>query len=199
MARTLGESRDSMTGLTSAEPSQIDDLQSILFTEEEIRSRVAELGARITHDYQGKDLVLVGILKGGITFLVDLSRQIAVPHQYDLVGAQSYKGGTRPTHDVQITKEVDLPIRGRHVILVEDIYDTGNTLSTIYMMIKMYQPASLEVCALLSKVKPHNRQIEIKYVGYEIEDVFVVGYGLDYKEFYRNLRCIGVLDSNVAH
>ena len=186
-----------MSASTSAEATQMEDLQSILYTEEEIRSKVAELGRRISEDYQGKDLVLVGILKGGITFLADLSRSITVPHQYDLVGAQCYKGGTRPTQDVRITKELDLPIRGRPVLLIEDIYDTGNTLHTIHTMIKMYQPASLEICALLSKTKQHNQTLEIKYVGFEIEDVFVVGYGLDYKEFYRNLRCVGVLQPEI--
>lgn len=182
-----------MSGTTTTENAQLDDLQTILFSEEEIRAKVNELGARISQDYQGKDLVLIGILKGGITFLADLSRAITLPHQYDLVGAMSYKGGTRPTQDVQITKELDLQIRGRHVVLTEDIYDTGNTLSTIHQMLKMYQPASIEICAMLSKNKPHAKNVEIKYVGFEIDDVFVVGYGLDYKEFYRNLRCIGVL------
>jgi hypoxanthine phosphoribosyltransferase len=182
-----------MTGSASTETSQLDDLQTILLTEDEIRRRVHELGAAISQDYQGKDTILIGILKGGITFLADLSRAITIPHQYDLVGAMSYKGGTRPTDDVQITKELILPIRGRHVLLTEDIYDTGNTLATIHTMLKMYQPASLEICALLSKKKHRKRQLDIKYVGFEIDDVFVVGYGLDYKEMYRNLRCIGVL------
>lgn len=169
------------------------DLEKVLFSRERIAERVQELGHQISTDYQGKELVLIGILKGGILFLSDLSREIEIPHQFDLVGAESYKGGTRPTEEIRITKDVDLSIQGKHVLLVEDIYDTGNTLRVLREMLQIYRPQSIEICALLAKRKPRPHPIAIKYVGFEIDDVFVVGYGLDYKERYRNLRCIGVL------
>lgn len=172
---------------------QNQDLQSILFTKEQIANRVRELGLQISKDYQGKELVLIGILKGGILFLSDLSREITVPHQFDLVGAESYKGGTQPTREIRITKDIDLSIQGKHVLLVEDIYDTGNTLKVLQEMLRIYRPASLGICALLSKRKTRPNPLDLKYVGFEIEDVFVVGYGLDYKERYRNLQCIGIL------
>jgi hypoxanthine phosphoribosyltransferase len=169
------------------------DLERILYSREQIAERVQELGQQISHDYQGKKLVLVGILKGGILFLSDLSREIAIPHEFDLVGAESYKGGTHPTEDVRITKDIDLSIEGKHVLLVEDIFDTGNTLRVLRKMLKIYRPESIEICALLAKRKPRANPVELKYVGFEIDDVFVVGYGLDYKERYRNLNCVGVL------
>lgn len=175
----------------------MDDLEAILITEDGLKSRVAALGAQISHDYQGKDLVLIGILKGGIIFLSDLCRAISIPHQYDLVGAQSYKGGTRPTPNVQVTKDLDVDVSGKHVLIIEDIYDTGNTLRVIRRMLEIFSPASVEVCALLSKRKERDNPLSIKYVGFDIEDVFVVGYGLDYKERYRSLKCIGVLHPEI--
>lgn len=177
----------------SASLEQERDLEKVLFSREQIASRVRELAAEISNDYQGRNLVLIGILKGGILFLSDLSRELTIPHQFDLVGAESYKGGTRPTPEVRITKDIDLSIEGKDVLLVEDIYDTGNTLKVLQDMLRIYRPASIEICAFLSKQKDRPQQIPIKYVGFDIDDVFVVGYGLDYKERYRNLQCIGVL------
>lgn len=174
-------------------PSQVDDLDRILLTESRIAEKVAELGARIAEDYRGRDLTLISILKGGIIFLADLSRRIPMPHQFELVGAQSYKDGAVPSGDVRITKDIDLEIHGRDVLIIEDIYDTGATLRTIREMILLYNPRSLEICSLLVKDKPRDKELDIKYTGFEIEDVFVVGYGLDYREKYRNLSCIGVL------
>jgi hypoxanthine phosphoribosyltransferase len=179
---------------TPASTALMQDLQTVLFTEEQIARKVAELGARISRDYAERDLVLIGVLKGGVVFLSDLSRAITVPSEYDLVGARSYKEGTRPSAEVTITKDLDLPIRGRDVLLVEDIYDTGNTMRAIHEMLAMYRPRSLEICSLLRKSKRRDNPMEIKYVGFEIDEVFVVGYGLDYKERYRGLRCIGVLN-----
>lgn len=180
----------------SSPPSPVDqnqDLEQILYSREQIASRVKEIASRISEDYQGKNLVLIGILKGGILFLSDLSRELGIPHEFDLVGAESYKGGTQPTPEVRITKDIDLSIEGKHVILVEDIYDTGNTLRVLRKMLNIYRPASIEICAFLAKQKDRRDPIQIRYVGFEIDDVFVVGYGLDYKERYRNLQCIGVL------
>ena len=169
------------------------DLERILIEQEAIDTKVAELGAQISADYAGKSLVLVSVLKGGVIFLADLIRQITLPLQIELVGASSYKGGTAPTPGVRITKDVDQNLADKHVLLVEDIYDTGHTLKVVHDLLAIHCPASLDVCALLSKRKNRSRQLDLKYVGFEIDDEYVVGYGLDFKEMYRNLPCIGVL------
>jgi hypoxanthine phosphoribosyltransferase len=132
-----------------------------------------------------------------VIFLGDLSRQIPIPHSYELVGASSYKGGTSPTPHVRITKDVDENLADKHILLIEDIYDTGNTLHVVHELLGLHRPASMEICALLYKKKPHLQRLQVKYVGFEIEDVFVVGYGLDYRERYRNLPCIGVLKPEI--
>ncbi len=173
------------------------DLSSVLLSEEQIAARVAELGEEISRDYEGRDLVLVSVLKGGVVFLADLMRRITITHQIELVGASTYKGGTVPTPNVRVTKDVDASLAGRDVILVEDIYDTGNTLHVAYDLLELHRPASLEICSLLLKRKPHLQRLTVKYLGFEIEDQFVVGYGLDYKEHYRNLPCIGVLNPEI--
>ncbi len=175
----------------------LQDLDEILLSQEQINMRVRELGEQISRDYQGRDLVLVSVLKGGVVFLADLMRTIQIPVRVELVGASSYKGGTAPTPVVRITKDVDQGLAGKNVLLVEDIYDTGNTLHVIYDLLEMHRPASLEICALLRKNKPQNQRLDIKYTGFEIDDRFVVGYGLDFKEFYRNLPCIGVLKQDL--
>jgi hypoxanthine phosphoribosyltransferase len=171
----------------------IHDLDQILIGEEQLAQRVAELGEAISRDYEGRDLVLISILKGGVVFLADLIRQITIPHQIEVVGASCYKGGTHPGAIVRITKDVDQCLAGRDILLVEDIYDTGTTLHVIYDLLSLHRPASLNVCALLRKDKAREQRLDVKYLGFEIEDKFVVGYGLDFKEFYRNLPCIGVL------
>lgn len=173
------------------------DLDEILINPDALGRRVAELGAQITRDYAGRDLVLVSVLKGGVVFLADLMRAIQLPTRVELVGASSYKGGSIPTPVVRITKDVDQGLSGKDVLLVEDIYDTGNTLHVIYDLLEMHRPASLEICALLRKNKPHLQHLNVKYTGFEIDDRFVVGYGLDFKEFYRNLPCIGVLKQDL--
>lgn len=169
------------------------DLDRILFDEETLAAKVAQLGTQISADYVGKSLVLVSVLKGGVVFLADLIRQITLPVEIELVGASSYKGGTVPTPGVRITKDVDQNLAGKHVLLIEDIYDTGHTIKVVHDLLAIHCPASLDVCALLSKCKPHQRKLDLKYVGFDIEDEYVVGYGLDFKEQYRNLPCIGVL------
>lgn len=177
--------------------SMDDDLSSVLLTEGQIAERVAELGRRISADYAGRDLVLIGVLKGSLIFLSDLTRRVTIPHSIDLVGAQSYMSGASTAERVDVTKDIDLDLRGRHALLIEDIYDTGGTMRVILDMLRMHQPATLEVCSLLSKKKRDREGVDLKYVGFEIEDVFVVGYGLDYKERYRNLPHIGVLSPEI--
>jgi hypoxanthine phosphoribosyltransferase len=171
----------------------MDDLEAILITHEQIASRTAELGAQVSQDYAGRDLILVSILKGGVLFLADLTRQITIPHQIELVGASSYKGGTVQAGGVRITKDVDQSLHRKDILLIEDIYDTGNTLHVIYELLQIHRPASIEVCALLRRKKPDAQRLPVKYLGFDIGDDFVVGYGLDYKESYRNLPCIGIL------
>lgn len=171
----------------------MDDLESVLFTTEQIEARTAELGRQISKDYAGRDLILVSILKGGVIFLADLSRQITIPHQIELVGASSYKGGTVQAGGVRITKDVDQNMHDKDILLIEDIYDTGNTLHVIYELLQIHRPSSIEICALLRKQKSQKQRLDVKYLGFDIDDNFVVGYGLDFKEIYRNLPCIGVL------
>lgn len=175
------------------------DLERVLFTREQIAARVAELGKQISDEYRGKPLVLISILKGGIVFLGDLMRCVTIPHAFDLVGASSYRGGTSTTGKVIITKDVELDLRGKHILIVEDILDTGHTLSVICELLRIQDPASLEICCFVNKLRKRERELKnpLKYVGFDIPDEFVVGYGLDYKERYRNLSCIGVLKPEV--
>ena len=173
------------------------DLERVLHSEDEIQIRVRELGKQISEDYAGKPLVLISILKGGIVFLADLMRSITIPHAFDLMGASSYKGTTRSSGKVIITKDAELDLRGKHVLLVEDILDTGITLNVICELLKIQDPLSLEICCLLNKCRDRTVSIPLRYTGFEIPDEFVVGYGLDYREHYRNLSCIGVLKPEV--
>jgi len=173
-------------------------LSKILYSKEEIQKRVRELGLQITEDYNDKDLVLVGILRGAAVFLSDLSRAIPLPHSWDMCGASSYGGTTSSSGHVQITKDVEMSLRDKHVIVIEDIYDSGRTLRAICDLVRVHQPATIEVCALLYKRKTRRvNEVAVKYVGFDMDDDFVVGYGLDYDEHYRNLECIGILDPKI--
>ena len=173
------------------------DIERVLLSQEQLQQRIAELGKQISADYRGKPLVLISILKGGIVFLADLMRAITIPHAFDLMGASSYKGGTRTTGKVIITKDAELDLHGKHVLLVEDILDTGHTLNVICELLRIQDPASLEICCLLNKDRERKLKIPLKYTGFEIPDDFVVGYGLDYKENYRNLSCIAALKPEI--
>ncbi|MEN6627386.1 MAG: hypoxanthine phosphoribosyltransferase [Candidatus Sumerlaeia bacterium] len=188
---------ESTIDCTDSECSQRQDLERILIPRADIARRVAELGKQITADYQGRELVLICILKGGLPFTADLMRAIDLPVSLEVVGASAYKGGTSAAARLRITKDVDHDMAGRHVLLVEDVYDTGKTLAVMHELLGLHQPASLEICSLLRKDKPRAQELPIRYVGFDVEDVFVVGYGLDYKERYRNLPCIGVLKSEI--
>lgn len=179
------------------EKELFEDLESVMYTHEQLQERIGHLGRQISSDYRGKQLVLISILKGGIVFLADLMRAITIPHAFDLMGASSYKGGTTTSGKVVITKDAELDLRGKHLLLVEDILDTGHTLNVICELLRIQDPASLEICCLLNKHRPRDKDIALKYTGFEIPDEFVVGYGLDYKELYRNLSCIGVLKPEV--
>lgn len=170
-----------------------DDVAEVLFSEEAIQQRTRELGQQISADYRGQDLLLVCVLKGAITFLADLMREITIPHAIDFMAISSYGASTESSGVVRILKDLDTNIEGRNVLIVEDIIDTGRTLSYITRNLRTRRPKSLRICTLLSK--PSRREIEIPlhYVGFEIPNKFVIGYGLDFAEIYRSLPYIGVL------
>jgi hypoxanthine phosphoribosyltransferase len=171
-----------------------DDVGEVLITEEELQAKIAELGKAISADYQGKDLLAVCILRGAVVFLSDLIRRITIPHEIDFMAVSSY-GGTRTESSgvVRILMDLETNIEGRDVLIVEDIVDTGLTLNYIIDNLKTRRPASLRTCVLLNKQERRQVDVPLDYVGFNIPDKFVVGYGLDYGEKYRNLPFIGVL------
>jgi hypoxanthine phosphoribosyltransferase len=170
----------------------IDDIAEVLVSEEQIRSRVAEMGNQISSDYAGQELLLIGLLRGAIVFLSDLMRAISIPVRLDFIGISSY-GVSTESGAVRLVMDLETDIANRHVLVVEDIVDTGKTLSYLVENLKSRQPASLRVCALLDKPERRTVPIQVDYVGFEIPDKFVVGYGLDFAEGYRNLPFVGVL------
>lgn len=164
----------------------------ILIQEKDIANKVEELAARITADYQGKDLLVIGILKGSCLFFADLIRKIDLPLEIDFMAAKSYGDQTHPG-EVRIIKDLDNAIEGRHILVVEDILDTGQTLHALFQMLKVRGAASLKAAAFLDKPSRRKADFQAQYVGYSIPDRFVVGYGLDYAEKYRNLPYIAVM------
>ena len=165
-----------------------------LISAERIRERVAELAAQITREYAGRSLVLLSVLKGSFIFSADLAREIALPVRLEFLGVRSYGDDTKSSGVVQITQDLTRPVDGDDILIVEDIVDTGLTLSYLREQLRSRNPASIKVAALLHKPARIQREVEINYLGFTIDDVFVVGYGLDYAERYRNLPFIGVLD-----
>ena len=174
-----------------------NDIEQVLITHEEIQSKIAELGRQITQDYQGRDLLLVGVLKGAFVFMADLSRHISLPLEFDFMAVSSYGAATQTSGVVRILKDLDHEIMGRNVLLVEDIVDSGLTLSYLMKNLRTRKPASLEVCALLQKTGVQQVPLEIRYRAFEIPPVFVVGYGLDYGERFRNMPFVGTLRPEV--
>jgi hypoxanthine phosphoribosyltransferase len=170
-----------------------EDIGEILITEEEIQSKVAEVAKEITEDYRGRDLLLVGVLKGAFMLMSDLARHIQLPLELDFMAVSSYGSTTKTSGIVRILKDLDLDISGRDVLIVEDIIDSGLTLSYLIKNLRARRPASLEVCALLSKPDVQKVDLDVHYHGFAIPPVFVVGYGLDYGERYRNLPYVGTL------
>jgi hypoxanthine phosphoribosyltransferase len=169
------------------------DVDEILIDEERLQRRVAELGVQITEDYRGRDLLLVCVLKGAVFFLADLMRRIDLPVEVDFMAISSYGAGVDSSGVVRILKDLDVPIEGRNVLVVEDIVDSGLTLSYLLRALESRGPASLEVCALLTKPERRENEVECRYIGFEIPNRFVIGYGLDFAERYRNLPYIGVV------
>ncbi len=173
------------------------DIQEVLFTQEELEKRVRELAAQITADYQGKEIILISVLRGSFIFMADLCRSIDLDCTVDFMAVSSYGGGTSSTGQVQITKDLSGDISGKHVIVVEDILDSGNTLSYLLKLLEQRKPASIRLCTLLDKPERRTKPVEVSYSGFTIPDAFVVGYGLDYAEHYRGLPYIGILKPEV--
>ncbi|MFT4187717.1 MAG: hypoxanthine phosphoribosyltransferase [Aeromicrobium sp.] len=176
--------------------ADLDPTQT-LFTEEQIQTRLAEIAAQIEADYEGRDVLLVGVLKGAVMVMADLARSIGRHVETDWMAVSSYGSGTKSSGVVRILKDLDADISGRDVLIVEDIIDTGLTLSWLVANLKSRKPASVEIATLLRKPDALQMEVDVKYVGFDIPDAFVVGYGLDYAEKYRNLRCIGTLAEHV--
>lgn len=173
------------------------DMKEILFSQDQLKAKIAELGAAITRDYAGKKLLMVSILKGSIMVMADLMRAVNLPLQIDFMNVSSYGAGTASKGSVKILKDLDVDIKGLDVLIVEDILDSGITLYNMIKMLQQRHPNSIEICTLFSK--PSRRQVEVvaKYIGFEIPDAFIVGYGLDYAERYRNVPYVGVLKEEV--
>src|SRR2546429_4370930 len=169
----------------------------VLIDEETLAARVAELGVEISADYEGRDLLLIGVLKGAVFFMADLMRHLTVPCEVDFMAISSYGDSTDSSGIVRILKDLDINIEGRDVLVVEDIIDSGLTLSYLVRNLESREPASLEVCALLTKPERREIEVPVRYVGFEIPNRFVIGYGLDFGERYRNLPYVGVLDPSL--
>jgi hypoxanthine phosphoribosyltransferase len=182
--------------MTQPRPYQ-ELLSEVLITEEQLKQRIPELGAEISRDYAGKDLLLICILRGGVMFLTDLVRHITVPHAMDFMAVSSYGAGARETSgQVRITMDLTINIGKRNVLLVEDIVDSGYTISSVLALLEARQPTSLKVCSLLDKSESRKAPVPIHYTGFKIPNKFVFGYGLDLDEYYRNLPFIGVVDTS---
>lgn len=167
----------------------------VMISEKEIKQRIAELGREITEHYrprEGKhDLVLIGLLKGSFIFMADLCREIEVPHEVDFMTVSSYGNGMTSTRDVKIIKDLDKDIRGKDILIVEDIIDSGNTLNRVSEILSLREPASISICTLLDKPSRREVDVPVEWIGYSIEDKFVIGYGIDYAQRYRHLPYIG--------
>lgn len=174
--------------------NKIDDVSKILISEEELKILAERLGAEISRDYAGKEILLVGLLKGSFVFLSDLMRQITIPCSVDFMIASSYGAATVSSGKVDIKKDLSSDIKGKHVLIVEDIIDSGITLNAVMALLEKREPASLKLCSCLSKPDRRVKEVKIDYLGQEIPDEFVIGYGLDYNEKYRNLPYVGVID-----
>ena len=175
----------------------MDDVARVLISHQELERRIAELGDQISADYEGLDPLLLCVLKGGYVFLADLTRALTIPHGVDFMATSSYGANTESSGVVRILKDLDADITDRHVLIVEDIIDTGHTLSYLIDNLRVRQPAGLAICALLNKPSRRLVDLDLDYAGFEIPDEFVIGYGLDYAENYRNLPFIGVLKPEI--
>lgn len=173
------------------------DIRQVLISEQEIRDRVIEIGEEISRDYRGRNPLLVGVLKGVVFFMADLLRAITIPVEADFIAVSSYSAEARDKGLVRLVKDLEIPLSGRHVLFIEDVIDTGLTLNYILRNLRTRDPASLEVCVLFDKPAHRLIDIPVKYKGFDLPDRFVAGYGLDYRERYRNLPFVGILKAHV--
>lgn len=174
-----------------------EDVERVLVSESELEKRVGELAEEISRDYEGKEILVVTLLKGGVMFSVDLMRKLTVPVEIDFMSVSSYGSSTTTSGEVKLDKDLSAPITGKHVLLVEDIIDSGLTLNRVKNMLAEREPASLKICTILDKPSRRKTHVDVDYTGFEIPDEFVVGYGLDYAQKHRNLPYVGVLKRSV--
>ncbi len=175
----------------------MDVIERVLISKEELDRQVEQLGSRISKDYEGKELVIIGVLKGGFIFLADLARKITIPVDLDFISVSSYGDSSKSSGVVKIIKDVDINISGKHVLIVEDIIDTGLTLNHLVELLKTRGPLSVKICAALDKPSRRKAEVHVEYKGIEIPDEFVIGYGLDYVGKYRNLPEVCILKKDV--
>jgi hypoxanthine phosphoribosyltransferase len=183
--------------LPGLHPELTGGIRQVLFTQEQIQERVVELGAAISRDYAGRNPLVIGVLKGVLFFMADLLRELTVPAEVDFMAVTSYSSEAREHGMVRLMKDLEAPISGRHVLFIEDVIDTGLTLNYLLQNLRARQPASLEVCVLFDKSSSRLLDIPIKYKGFDLPPYFVVGYGLDFREKYRNLPFVGLLSPEV--
>lgn len=181
----------------SMNSSMIDDIEEILITEDEIQQVVTDMGSKISKDFKGQDLLVIGVLKGAFTFMSDLIQSIDLPLEIDFMSVSSYGQGTTSTGEVRILKDLDASVEGRNILIVEDIIDTGITLSYLKKLLESRGAKKVAIASLLTKPERRERHVDVDYIGFEVEDKFVVGYGIDYAQKYRNLPFIGYLKSNI--
>ena len=175
----------------------LEDIKSVLISEKELEDKISELGARISKDYCGKNLLVLSVLKGASVFMSDIIRKITIPIQIDFMAASSYGKGTATRVSVKIIKDLDIDVSGFDILIVEDILDSGVTLSNLIKVLESRSPKSVSVCTLLSKPSRRKVEVPVRYEGFVVPDEFVVGYGLDYAEYYRNLPFIGILKEEI--
>ncbi len=175
----------------------LKDIESVLFSQEDIQAMVARMGEQISRDYKGKNLLLVSILKGSIVFMADLMRSIELPCRIDFMAVSSYGSGIKSSGSVKIIKDLDLDLEGYDLLIVEDILDSGRTLSSLMEILSTRKPKSIQICTLFDKPERREADVYARYIGAQVPDAFIVGYGLDYDEKYRNLPFVGVLRPEV--
>ena len=174
-----------------------NQIKKVLLSEEAIKEKVKVMGAKITEDYRGKDLIVLGILKGSVFFMSDLMKEIKIPCKMDFMAVSSYGDATESSGIVKIIKDLDFEIKGKDVLIIEDIIDSGITLKYLMKYLSARNPNSLEIACLLNKPERRKEELQVKYLGFDVPDYFLVGYGLDYAENYRNLPFVGILDEKV--
>lgn len=174
-----------------------NDIKEVLFSEDELRDKIRQMGAKISNDYSGKELILIGVLKGSVVFMSDLIKEITIPCKMDFMAVSSYGSSSETSGVVRILKDLDFDIQGKDVLIVEDIIDSGVTLKYLMKYLSARKPNSLEIICLLNKPERRKVDIDVKYLGYNVPDYFLVGFGLDFAEKYRNLPYVGILKEEI--